>query len=235
VLYGAAPRTESVLRRALDRFGCAFVQSFGQTESCGGFAVLAAADHDPAHPDRLRSVGRPFDGMEMRLVDPDSLAEVAVGGSGEIQVRGSQVMTGYFGLPEATAQTVLPDGWLRTGDVGYLDADGYLFLRDRLKDMIVSGGENIYPVEVENALSAHPDVAEVAVIGVPHPRWGETPKAFVVARAGTAPTAGDVLDFARTVLAGYKCPTSVEFVDALPRNAGGKVLKRELRESGSAQ
>ena len=229
VLYGAAPMTEAVLRRALARFGCSFVGSFGLTESSGGFAVLAAEDHDPSAPHRLRSVGRPFSGMQMRLVDPDTLAEVAVGETGEIQVRGSQVMAGYWNQPEATEQTLLPEGWLRTGDAGHLDADGYLYLRDRIKDMIVSGGENIYPVEVENTLASHPGIAEVAVIGVPHDRWGETPKAFVVVRDGAALEPAEVIAYARAEMATYKCPTSVEFLDVLPRNASGKVLKRELR------
>jgi long-chain acyl-CoA synthetase len=232
VLYGAAPMTETVLRRALDRFGCGFVGSFGLTESSGGFAVLTADDHDPAVPHRLRSVGRPFPGMAMRLVDPDTLDEVAPGETGEIQVRGSQVMVGYWEQPGATAEALLPGGWLRTGDAGYLDPDGYLYLRDRLKDMIISGGENVYPVEVENVLAGHPGIAEVAVVGVPHERWGEIPKAFVVQRAeaGTdAVSADEIIAFARERLAGYKCPTSVEFLDALPRNAAGKVLKRDLR------
>jgi len=234
VLYGAAPMTEATLRRALTRFGCDFVGSFGLTESSGGFAVLAAEDHDPARPHLLRSVGKPFDGMRMRLVDPDTLLEVAPGQTGEIQVRGSQVMLGYANQPEATARTLLPGGWLRTGDAGYLDADGYLYLRDRLKDMIVSGGENIYPVEVENVLASHPEIAEVAVVGMPHERWGETPKAFVVRRPGAAVDADGVIAHARAGMATYKCPTSVEFVDALPRNAAGKVLKRELRASRRA-
>jgi long-chain acyl-CoA synthetase len=126
---------------------------------------------------------------------------------------------------------LLAEGWFRTGDVGELDADGYLFLRDRLKDMIISGGENVYPAEVEDALQWHPDVAEVAVIGVPHDEWGETPRAVVVKRAGSEVTAADLIRFARNRLAHYKCPTSIDFVDALPRNATGKVLRRELRES----
>jgi acyl-CoA synthetase (AMP-forming)/AMP-acid ligase II len=139
-------------------------------------------------------------------------------------------MQGYWQKPQATADALIADGWFRTGDVGELDADGYLFLRDRLKDTIISGGENIYPAEVENALQGHPDVVEVAVIGVPDERWGETPSAVVVCAAGSVLSSDDLIDFARGRLARYKCPTSITFVDVLPRNATGKVLRRELRE-----
>jgi long-chain acyl-CoA synthetase len=139
-------------------------------------------------------------------------------------------MKGYWQKPEATADALLPDGWFRTGDVGELDSDGYLFLRDRLKDMIISGGENVYPAEVENALLAHPEVDEVAVIGIPHDRWGETPHAVVVRASGSTLTPDALIGFARGRLAHYKCPTSITFLDALPRNATGKVLRRELRE-----
>ena len=138
-------------------------------------------------------------------------------------------MSGYHGRPTETAAALTPDGWLRTGDGGYLDEDGYLFLTDRIKDMIVSGGENVYPVEVEEALAHHPDVADVAVIGVPDERWGETVKALVVPRAGREPTAEELVAFARERLAGYKLPRSIELVDDLPRTPTGKVLKRELR------
>jgi long-chain acyl-CoA synthetase len=139
-------------------------------------------------------------------------------------------MAGYFERPQETTATLTPDGWLRTGDGGYLDADGYLFLTDRIKDMIVSGGENVYPVEVEEVLAHHPDVAEVAVIGVPDERWGETVKALVVPGSRRTPTADELVAFARERLAGYKLPRSIEFVDDLPRTATGKVLKRELRD-----
>ena len=145
-------------------------------------------------------------------------------------LRAPNVMLGYFDRPDETAAALTDDGWLRTGDGGYVDDDGYLFLTDRIKDMIVSGGENVYPVEVEEALSQHPEVADVAVIGVPDERWGETVKALVIPRAGTAPAADELIAFARERLAGYKLPRSIEFVDELPRTPSGKVLKRELRE-----
>jgi acyl-CoA synthetase (AMP-forming)/AMP-acid ligase II len=138
-------------------------------------------------------------------------------------------MKGYYRDPAATAAAITPDGWLRTGDAGYLDEDGYLYIHDRVKDMIISGGENIYPAEVENALMSHPGVADVAVIGVPSERWGETPKAIVVPAAGAAPSPEELIAHCRERLARYKAPTSVDFVDAIPRNPAGKILKRELR------
>jgi len=148
---------------------------------------------------------------------------------GELLTRSVQNFRGYWGNPEETARTLGADGWLRTGDAGYLDAEGYLFLTDRVKDMIITGGENVYPAEVENALSDHPAVADVAVIGVPDDRWGETVKAIVVPRAGAAPRPEELIAFARARLAHFKCPTSVDFADTLPRNPSGKVLRRELR------
>jgi len=167
--------------------------------------------------------------MELRIVDPLSDRELPPGAGGEVWMRGPNVMAGYANRPEETAKALTPDGWLRTGDGGYLDEDGYLFLTDRIKDMIVSGGENVYPVEVEEALSQHPAVAEVTVIGVPDERWGEAVKALVVTRPSAATSASDLVDFARERLAGYKLPRSIDFVDALPRTPSGKVLKHELR------
>jgi long-chain acyl-CoA synthetase len=148
---------------------------------------------------------------------------------GEVWVRSGQNMPGYWNDPDQTTATIRPDGWLRTGDAGYADAEGFIYLHDRIKDMIISGGENIYPAEVENVLAAHPTVAAVAVIGVPSERWGETVKAVVVPRAGAEVDRGELIAFARDRLAHYKCPTSVEVVDELPRNAAGKVLKKVLR------
>jgi long-chain acyl-CoA synthetase len=139
-------------------------------------------------------------------------------------------MAGYWNLPEATASTIGPDGWLRTGDAGYIDEDGYVYIHDRVKDMIISGGENIYPAEVESAIYGHPDVADVAVIGVPDEKWGEAVKAMVVRKPGTAPTPDDIIAFARSRIANFKVPKSVDFIEALPRNASGKILRRELRE-----
>jgi acyl-CoA synthetase (AMP-forming)/AMP-acid ligase II len=153
-----------------------------------------------------------------------------VGEIGEIAIQGGMVMAGYWNRPEATAEAVTPDGWLKTGDAGYRDAEGYIFVHDRVKDMIVSGGENIYPAEVENAILGCPGVADAAVIGVPDERWGEAVKAVVVAHADGAPDPEAVIAWARERIAGYKAPKSVDFIDALPRNASGKVLRRELRK-----
>ena len=164
------------------------------------------------------------------MVDPATGGDRAPHEVGEVWLRAPNVMRGYYNRPDETAAALTDDGWLRTGDGGYVDEEGYLFLTDRIKDMIVSGGENVYPIEVEEALAHHPDVAEVAVIGVPHERWGETVKALVVPRAGAEPSPDELIAFARDRLAGYKLPRSIELVDELPRTPSGKVLKRELRE-----
>ena len=230
--YGASPIGDAVLRRAMEVLGCRFTQSYGMTETAGTIVSLPPEDHRPDDPERaglLRSCGKALPWNEIVLFDPSTGTRVPTGTVGEIWIRSEMNMRGYRNKPEETAKTITPEGWLRTGDAAYANDDGYLFLFDRFKDMIVSGGENIYPAEVENALYDHPSIAEVAVIGVPHERWGESPKAVVVLRPGTSATAGELIGFARTRLARYKCPTSVDFVDALPRNASGKVLKKELR------
>ena len=235
ITYGAAAMPETVLREALEVFGCDFLQSYGLTESTGGVTMLTAEDHrDVGATDRLRSVGRPMPGTPMKVVDPETLADVPLGTPGEIAVGGERVMLGYWRNEAATAEAVLPGGWLRTGDGGWIDADGYVHLSDRIKDMVVSGGENIYPAEVEQVLIQHPAVARVAVVGTPSPRWGESPVAVVVRtpdEAGAALTEADVIDFARERIAHYKCPVAVTFVDALPQNASGKVLKHVLRDT----
>ena len=233
LIYGAAPIPVPVLTRATEIFGCSFVQSYGLTESTGGITILTPEDHRPAPglENRLRSVGRPLPGSQVRIVDPGTLEDVPVGQRGEVLIGGDLVMKGYWRRPEATEAALLPGGWLRTGDGGSLDQDGYLFLHDRVKDMIVSGAENIYPAEVESVLSGHPDIAEIAVVGVPSERWGESPFAVAVARPGTSPTAGEIIEWARMRLAHFKCPIGVQFVEALPRTASGKLRKAALRES----
>ncbi len=230
IVYGASPITESVLVRALDVFGCGFYQAYGLTETTGGVCLLHADDHDPGGPRAhlLRSAGKPVEPNRVRIVDPESLTDCADGAVGEIWVQGRQNMKGYWKNPEATASTITADGWLRTGDAGYL-REGYVYIHDRVKDMIISGGENIYPAEIENALMKHPAIADAAVIGVPSERWGETPKAIIV-RKDPALTEQDVIEFCRGQLAKYKCPTSVAWIDALPRNPSGKILKTELRK-----
>ncbi len=226
VAYGASPISEAVLAEAKAKFGCGFIQFYGMTESTGAGTFLAPEAHTG---DLLRSCGKAWPHMAVRIQGDDG-NEVGVGEIGEIAIQGGMVMAGYWNRPEATAETVTPDGWLKTGDAGYRDAEGYVFVHDRVKDMIVSGGENIYPAEVENAILGCPGVADAAVIGVPDDRWGEAVKAIVVASPGSAPDPQAVIAWARARIAGYKAPKSVDFIDALPRNASGKVLRRELRK-----
>lgn len=229
VVYGASPISDRVLLELFAAFDCKFMQGYGLTETSGAVTTLRAEDHDPSRPDLLRSCGQPLDGVEMRIVDPESGVDCDDGGVGEVWIRSAQVMTGYWRNRAATAEAIDADGWFRSGDAGYL-RDGRLYLHDRVKDMIVSGAENIYPAEVENALMSHPGVAEVAVIGVPHERWGETVKAIIVRAPDATVTEAEIIAHARANLAHYKCPNSVDFVVELPRNATGKVLKRTLRE-----
>jgi acyl-CoA synthetase (AMP-forming)/AMP-acid ligase II len=226
VSYGASPISEAVLARATKTFGCGFIQFYGMTETTGAGTTLAPAEHAG---DLLRSCGRPWATLETRIADEhgDTLGP---GEIGEIEIRGPIIMAGYWNRPEATAETVRPDGWLRTGDAGFMDENGYFFVHDRVKDMIVSGGENVYPAEVENAILGCPGVADAAVIGVPDDRWGEAVKAIVVAAPGAKPDPATIIAYARERIAAYKAPKSVDFIDALPRNPSGKVLRRELRE-----
>ena len=231
IVYGASPIAAETLRRAIEVFQCGFTQGYGMTETSAVLTTLTPTDHERALADRpelLLSAGRPLLGTELRIVDEQD-RPLPPGAIGEIAGRGPQLMRGYWNLPEASA-TALRGGWMHTGDAGRLDADGYLYIEDRVKDMIVSGGENVYPREVENVLFQHPAVADAAVIGVPDDRWGETVKAIIVRKAGADVTAETLLEFCRGQLGGYKLPRSVDFVDALPRNPSGKVLKRELRE-----
>jgi long-chain acyl-CoA synthetase len=231
IAYGAAPISESVLEAAIRTFRCKFAQAYGMTETSGSCTLLTPEDHEPDGPNthRLRSAGTPAPGVELRVVDPETLEDVPMGEVGEILVRSAGNMKGYWRMPEETAKTLLADGFLRTGDAGYLDVDGYLFIHDRIKDLIISGGENVYPAEVEKCLISHPAIADVAVIGVPDDRWGETPKAIVVTAPDAVVGERQIIDFARANLAHYKCPTSVDFVTDLPRNPSGKILKKDLR------
>ncbi|MGW8762923.1 long-chain-fatty-acid--CoA ligase [Streptomyces sp. NPDC055815] len=230
IVYGAAPIAPALLRRAIHVFGCGFLQRYGMTEA-GTVTRLLPEDHDADGPRQhlLRSVGNTRTGTEIRIADLTTGEPAAPGAVGEIQVRSPHVTPGYWNRPEENSALFAGD-WMRTGDAGHVDEDGYLFLSDRIKDMIITGGENVFPIEVEAALAEHPGVAEVAVVGVPDDRWGEAVTAIVVPHPGVdRPDAQDVIDFARARIASYKKPRQVHFVEVLPRNEGGKVLKRELR------
>lgn len=221
--YGASPITEALLRAAQERLGCQFTQYYGMTESAGAGTYLGPSDHKP---DLLRSCGKPWPGMEAKIVRADG-SDAAPGEVGEIVLRGAAVSPGYW-RRDGESAAAIRNGWLHTGDAGYADDSGFLFVHDRIKDMIVSGGENVYPAEVENAISGCRGIADVAVIGVPSDRWGEEVKAVAV-RSDPGVTAADVIAWARERIASYKVPKSVDFVDELPRNPSGKVLRRELR------
>ncbi|MBI4637853.1 MAG: long-chain fatty acid--CoA ligase [Candidatus Rokubacteria bacterium] len=232
VFYGGAPMYVETLLEAVRVFGPIFVQLFGQGEAPMTCTSLGKEEHlagdDPVKLKRLASAGREVTGVRVRVVD-DEDRDVPPEQMGEIVVRGDLVMKGYWRKPEATAET-LRGGWLHTGDVGYLDPDGYLYITDRMMDMIISGGSNIYPREIEEVICRHPAIFEVAVIGVPDPKWGETVKALVVAREGRPVTEAEIVEHCKRYLASYKKPQSVDFLPSLPKNAYGKVLKRELRD-----
>lgn len=231
LVYGASPITEEVLAASVNKFGCKFAQAYGLTETTGVIVTLPPEDHDPNGPNkhRLRSCGKPNSNVEVKIVDPDSGEEVPTGEVGEIVTRSDQNMVGYWNNEEGTKAAFTEDGFFRTGDAGYFDEDGYLYIHDRMKDMIVSGGENVYPAEVENALMKHEAIADVAVIGVPDDKWGEVGKAMVVKAEGHDPSEEEILAFARHELAGFKIPKSVDFIAEIPRNPTGKMLKKDLR------
>lgn len=226
MIYGASPIPLDLLREAMEVFRCGFVQQYGMTEMCGTVCALPPEDHDPAGNERMLSAGKPLAGVTVHILDTDGNA-VPPGEVGEIAIGAVTRMAGYWNLPGETARAITAEGLFRTGDAGRMDADGYLYILDRMKDMIVTGGENVYPAEVETVLLDHPAIADVAVIGVPDERWGEAVKAIVVAAGNLDRDA--VLSWARARLAGYKLPKSIDVVEALPRNAGGKLLRRELR------
>lgn len=230
IAYGASPIAEDVLRRARAVFGCDFVQFYGMTESAGGGSYLSPAAHDL--PGKLTSCGQPWPGAEMAILDGEG-RPLGDGEIGEIAIRGDIVMKEYWNRPEATVETVV-DGWLHTGDVGRLDEDGYLTLVDRIKDMIIRGGENLYPKEIENALATHPAVLESAVIGAPHEVYGEVPVAYVVTYPERTVTDSELLAHLAERLTRVKVPAEVHVVAALPRNPVGKIDKPGLRRSHGA-
>jgi acyl-CoA synthetase (AMP-forming)/AMP-acid ligase II len=230
IIYGGSPIDEKTLRRAMKVFRCDFAQRYGTTETLS-LSWLGPAEHRRSlaeKPELLRSAGHPLPGTEIRVVDEND-RPVPIGGSGEFVVRGPQLMKGYW---KSTGETgdVLRDGWMHTGDAGYMDRDGYIYICDRVQDLIVSGGENIYPYEIEAVLTERADVAEAAVIGVPDTKWGEAVKAVVVLQQGANTTTEQLIDHCRGKLARFKVPHSIDFVARLPRNPTAKVLKHELRE-----
>jgi acyl-CoA synthetase (AMP-forming)/AMP-acid ligase II len=233
--YGAAPISDKVLTDALRVFRCKFVQNYGLTETTGTVVALMPEDHDPNGPRAhlLRAAGKPCEGTGIRIVDIGTGKDLPEGQIGEIWLRSPQNMIGYWRNEKATREAY-PEGkengigWFRTGDAGSL-RDGYLFIEDRIKDMIISGGENIYPVEVENVLMKHPAVLDCAVIAVPDEKWGEAVKACIVPRPGNRMDEKEIIDFCREQLAHYKCPRSIDVMENLPRNPSGKLLKNLLR------
>ena len=227
IVYGASPITENLLNDAREIFACDFIQLFGLTETTGAATYLPPEAHNPEWG-KLRSCGIPWPGAIIRCVDAEG-QPVPTGEIGEIIIKSPFVMKGYWNRPEATAEAI-KDGFFYTGDAGYFDEDGYLFIHDRIKDMIVSGGENIYPAEVENALFGHPDIADVAVIGVPDEKWGESVKAIVVPKENANPSVEELVAYARERIAAFKCPKSVDFITEMPRNPSGKILRKDLRE-----
>jgi acyl-CoA synthetase (AMP-forming)/AMP-acid ligase II len=227
VIYGASTIAPEVLRRAITVFGCDFLQLYGMTETFA-CSLLRPDAHDPdGHPELLGSAGTDAVSYETRVVD-DQDRSCPDGTVGEIVARGPALMTGYWNAPEETI-SALRGGWMHTGDLGYRGDNGFLYVTDRLKDMIISGGENIYPREIEDVLYTHPGVLEAAVIGLPDEEWHERVHAVVVLRPGASVTEAEVVEYCRSALARYKCPKTVQFVDDLPKNATGKILKRELR------
>jgi acyl-CoA synthetase (AMP-forming)/AMP-acid ligase II len=227
LLYGASPISEDVLLTAKDIFKCNFCQVYGLTETCGAGTILQPEDHDPSLG-KLRSCGKAAPTAEVRIIGEQGQT-LPANEVGEIIYQSKALMKGYWRNDEATAKAI-QNGWFHTGDAGYLDEDGYLYIHDRIKDMIVSCGENVYPAEVENALFDHEAVGDVAVIGVPDEKWGEAVKAVIALKPGMAATEDEIIAHSRTKIAGYKVPKSIDFTDVLPRNPTGKLLKRELRK-----
>ena len=228
ILYGAAPMPLELLRQCLAVFGAQFIQVYGMTETTGTITILPPEDHDPAGNRRMRSAGKPLPGVELRIVDGEG-HDLPPDEVGEVWTRSSNNMLHYWNLPDATEDTVAAGGWVKTGDAGFLDEEGYLYIHDRVKDMIITGGENVYPAEVESAIYGHPDILEVAVIGVPDDKWGEAVKAVCVPKAGASIDADSVIGWTRERIASFKVPKSVDVIAALPRNASGKILRKDLR------
>jgi long-chain acyl-CoA synthetase len=231
IYYGTAPISVEPLKRLMKLMSCKLSQTYGMTETFVPISILKPEDHvlqGEAAVQRISSAGRPVMGVKVKIVD-DLGNEVETGRVGEITVQGNNVMKGYWKQPDLTRE-VLKDGWLFTGDMGRMDDLGYLYIVDRKKDMIISGGENIYAKEVEDVLFSHPGVANAVVIGVPDDKWGEAVKGLVIKKAGFEPTEEELIDFCKERLASYKKPRTIEFMRDFPKSAAGKILKRELRQ-----
>lgn len=230
LMYGAAPMPLELLKQTVATMpGAGLLQVYGMTETCGTVTMLPPDDHSLEGNQRMRSAGKAVPGVEIEIRGEDN-NEVERGEIGEICIKSPSNTAGYWKLAEATANTIDADGWLHTGDAGIMDADGYVYIQDRIKDMIISGGENVYPAEVESAIYGHPAVAEVAVIGIPSEQWGEEVKACCVPKPGMEIEAGDVIAYARERIAAFKAPKSVVVIPEMPRNASGKILRRQLRD-----
>ncbi len=232
ICYGASPISEGLLRRALDMFGCDFIQGYGLTETAGVTTMLMPEDHRKAlagRPELLRSAGRSVAGGQLRIAREDG-SEAELGELGEIQIRGPHLFSGYFNNAERTSRAWTPDGWFRSGDAGTCDAEGYVYILDRIKDLIITGGENVFPQEVERVLARHPAVAEASVFGVADARWGESVAAALVLKRGAVFDEAEMRAFAEARLARFKLPRHYRVLEALPRNATGKVLRKSLSD-----
>lgn len=226
MFYGSAPISEVLLEKARAVLKCDFCQLYGMTENGGVGTYLAPEDHDPLRG-RLRSCGREYMPGTVRIADPDG-HECAAGVTGEIQTQGDWMMAGYWNMPQLTNDSYV-DGWFKTGDAAYRDEEGFIFIQDRIKDMIITGGENVYPVEVENQLVRHEAVAECAIFGIPDEKWGEAIKGVVVLKPDQSATEVELIDWLRDQITHFKIPKTIDFIEALPRNATGKVLKKDMR------
>ncbi len=229
LMYGAAPMPLELLKAAVKTMpDTGFLQVYGMTETTGTVSILPPEDHSLEGNERMRSAGKAAPGVEIQIRGSDNI-EMPCGEIGEICILSPSNTAGYWQLPEATASTIDADGWLHTGDAGIMDADGYVYIQDRIKDMIISGGENVYPAEVENAIFGHPAVVEVAVIGIPSEQWGEEVKACIVCKPDVELDEGELIAYTRERIAAFKAPKSIDIIPEMPRNASGKILRRQLR------
>ena len=227
VLYGASPIADDTILKAKEIMQCDLYQVYGLTETTGAITIMMPEDHDPKKG-KLISCGKALKGVELKVVDENG-NDLKIGEIGEVISKSDLNMKGYWNKPDATKESIV-DGWFYSGDAGFFDDEGYLFIHDRVKDMIVSGGENIYPAEVENALMSHEEILDAAVVGIPDDKWGESVIAFVVVGESTTLTEDAIISYVRTQIAAYKCPKSIKFINELPRNPSGKILRRELRD-----